>query len=486
MNNSLKNKGIFTPFLPFFFLLLLALLYPAEAGEIYRNNYIVDSISVVVVLSLIIIYIKKNGFDMFEPIYFITIIYAALYFVTPIYDILTGEYLWFGYNLFKYGVKSTLIALTGYIVFYIFYVGEFTSKTDSKISVKYKQEGISSNSNIKNTELIIIAALIIYAVSFAANVWYLLKSGYTSLTYILTMGLIGTEATADETFDNIGFVSMLSYCLPTATLIYWEYGNSKPLKIILFVPMFMLQITRGFRFLVVQIAVTFFSYYCIRKEKRPKVINILIAFAVLMIPILFMTMFRDTVRMGEGAAISSVDGESVKEAFDQAFWDNLRIYKNFYGVVNAVPEKFGFVYGRQMLIGTIVMLIPRIIWPEKISTAAGVGLEHIIGSNLKGTGQAYPNLGEYYYALGIVGVIVFMALYGWWARKVKTKYLSVSAGGINNILFSVLLGANLQLIIRGYTPSNFWYLVFSILPIFIVKMIVKEEKKQTDIPPSTK
>ena len=63
---------------------------------------------------------------MFEPIYFITIIYAVLYFVTPIYDILTGEYLWFGYDLFEYGVESTLIALTGYIVFYIFYVFKFT------------------------------------------------------------------------------------------------------------------------------------------------------------------------------------------------------------------------------------------------------------------------------------------------------------------------------------------------------------------------
>lgn len=476
MNNQLGIKGILAPLLPLFFLFLLILLYPSEAGEIYRNNYIVDGFALLVVLLLIIIYISKNGFDMFEPIYFITIIYAVLYFVTPIYDILTGEYLWFGYDLFEYGVESTLIALTGYIVFYIFYVFKFKLKTNFNTTQSNITEIKHNDFKSEKINLIITVTLIIYAVSFAANVWYMLKSGYTSLTYILTMGLIGGEATASETVDNIGFVSMLSYCLPAATLLYWEYGRNKPLKIILFVPMLMLQVSRGFRFFVIQIAVTFFSYYYIKKKKRPKIINILFALIVLMIPILLMTMFRDTVRAGEGAAVSSVSGDSIKEAFDQAFWDNLRIYKNFYGMVNAIPEKHSFVYGRQMIIGTIVMVIPRIIWPGKISTGAGVGLEQIIGSNLKGTGQAYPNLGEYYFALGIVGVIICMALYGWWAKKLKTKYMSVSAGGINNILFSVLLGANLQLIIRGYTPSNFWYLVFSILPILIIKMIVKEGK----------
>lgn len=476
MNNQLGIKGILAPLLPLFFLFLLVLLYPSEAGEIYRNNYIVDSFALLVVLLLIIIYISINGLDMFEPIYFITIIYAVLYFVTPIYDILTGEYLWFGYDLFEYGVESTLIALTGYIVFYIFYVFKFKLKTNFNTTQSNITEIKHNDFKSEKINLIITVTLIIYAVSFAANVWYMLKSGYTSLTYILTMGLLGGDGIVAEKVDNIGFVSMLSYCLPAATLLYWEYGRSKLLKIVLFIPMLMLQISRGFRFFVIQIAVTFFSYYYIKKKKRPKIINILFALIVLMIPILLMTMFRDTVRAGEGAAVSSVSGDSIKEAFDQAFWDNLRIYKNFYGMVNAIPEKFGFVYGRQMIIGTIVMVIPRIIWPGKISTGAGVGLEQIIGSNLKGTGQAYPNIGEYYFALGIVGVIVFMALYGWWAKKLKTKYMSVSAGGINNILFSVLLGANLQLIIRGYTPSNFWYLVFSILPILIIKMIVKEGK----------
>lgn len=471
MNNQLGIKGILAPLLPLFFLFLLILLYPSEAGEIYRNNYIVDGFALLVVLLLIIIYISKNGFDMFEPIYFITIIYAVLYFVTPIYDILTGEYLWFGYDLFEYGVESTLIALTGYIVFYIFYVFKFKLKTNFNTTQSNITEIKHNDFKSEKINLIITVTLIIYAVSFAANVWYMLKSGYTSLTYILTMGLIGGEATASETVDNIGFVSMLSYCLPAATLLYWEYGRNKPLKIILFVPMLMLQVSRGFRFFVVQIVVTFFAYYYIKKKKRPKVINILFALIVLMIPILLMTMFRDTVRAGEGAAVSSVSGDSIKEAFDQAFWDNLRIYKNFYGMVNAIPEKFGFVYGRQMIIGTIVMVIPRIIWPGKISSYGGYGLKSLIGNRIA-DGQAYPNIGEYYYAGGFLGVLLLMGIYGAWMKYARDRFMR-SKNGLDLITFSVLLGTNLQLIIRGYTPSNFWYLVFSLLPVWIIRGLRK-------------
>ena len=63
MNNQLGIKGILVPLLPLFFLFLLVLLYPSEAGEIYRNNYIVDDFALLVVLLLIIIYISKNGFS---------------------------------------------------------------------------------------------------------------------------------------------------------------------------------------------------------------------------------------------------------------------------------------------------------------------------------------------------------------------------------------------------------------------------------------
>ena len=119
------------------------------------------------------------------------------------------------------------------------------------------------------------------------------------------------------------------------------------------------------------------------------------------------------------------------------------------------------------------MMIPRIIWPNKISPGAGADISQIIGINLFGTGQAYPGLGEYYYAFGVAGVIIFMALYGLIVRCIRNRYLYGARNGYDIIVFSVLLGANLQILIRGYTPSNFWYVVFSLLPVMIIKAVNK-------------
>lgn len=460
-------------FIPIIAALILLFFFPGEADILYQQNYIVDSIAVVTVLVLISIYIFRNGFDIFDPLYLITAIYGMMYFVTPIYDILNEEYSWFGYYLFDNGIKATLIALAGYFAFYIFYNVKFVLRRKNQLANSQEVEVKNADPDISQRGKIVPFILVMYAFCFAANVYYLLRSGYTSLTYVLTLGMFGGEQEAAEAVSDIGFISNFSYCLPTVVLLYWEYGRSKWLKGILFVPMLMLQIARGFRFFVVQIAITFFAYWFIRKQKRPGIIKIILSFVALMVPVLLMTLFRDSMRAGDGMELSTFFSNDLKEAFDDTVWFNFRIYKNFYGMVDAIPEKFGYVYGGQMIIGTIIMMVPRIIWPGKISTKAGEDLAYIIGSNLKNTGQAYPNIGEYYYALGIVGVLVCMAIYGIWSKSLKNKYMPYEAGGINNIVFATLLGANLQLLIRGYTPSNFWYLIFSLLPVVAVRIIGK-------------
>ena len=481
MASKVGKYSSLSVFLPIIAALVLLFSFPGEADVLYQQNYIVDSIAVVAVLILVSMYIFRNGVDVFDPLYLITAIYGMMYFVTPIYDIVNEEYSWFGYYLFDNGIKATLIALAGYFAFYIFYNVKFVLRRKNQFVNLREVEIKNADPDIGKRGKLILVILVMYAFCFAANVFYLLRSGYTSLTYVLTLGMFGGEQEAAERVQDIGFISNFSYCLPTVVLLYWEYGRSKWLKVILFVPMLMLQIARGFRFFVVQIAITFFAYWFIRKEKRPTFSQIVLAFFALMVPIFLMTLFRDSMRAGTGMGFSEFFSNDLKQVFDNTVWFNFRIYRNFYGMVGAIPEKFGFVYGRQMIIGTIVMVIPRIIWPGKISTAAGEDLAYIIGSNLKGTGQAYPNIGEYYYALGVVGVLVCMAIYGLWSKSLKDRYMPFKAGGLNNIVFAVILGVNLQLLIRGYMPSNFWYLIFSLLPVVAVKILFSSKKNSSEV-----
>lgn len=476
-----KNVSKLTACIMFNLLLIIFLiLMPFYQEDIYFKNYLVDMFCTMGVMSLCLNYSVNFGFDLFDPIYTITFIYGFLYFVTPIYDILSQKYYWYGYSMFPYGIKATLIAFAGYISFYIAYSGKtnlekeegasnfINNKLHTRMPISEKKNQVDE----KEREMIPLI-LVLYVVSFAANVYYLIHSGYTNLLYIMSLGLLGNEGGSAPELSSIGFVAMFSYCLPTLVLLYWQCSKRSFVTLLLFIPMLMMQVARGFRFFIVQIAITFASYYFLTKHKRPKLRQILMLFFTLMIPVVVMTMFRNDIRSGAGITISQINMESIKKAFSAAIWDNFRVYNNYYGVVHMVPRVFGYVYGRQIFGGIFIMMIPRIIWPNKISPGAGADISQIIGINLFGTGQAYPGLGEYYYAFGVAGVIIFMALYGLIVRYIRNRYLYGARNGYDIIAFSVLLGANLQILIRGYTPSNFWYVVFSLLPVVIIKTVNK-------------
>lgn len=466
------NRIFAVVFLLLFIIGYLLINVPKSNETVYFSNYIVDSICLIVSIMLIMRLYVWYKLDLFEPITVIGSIYIIEYFFTPIYDLIVGEYEWYGYDLFPYGIKSTLIAFIGFLIFYFCYTHTFVIRNNGQeryMSDKYLPE---------NRSTLVFISLCIYTLALAANIYYITRVSGNSILYTLTLGILGDGNTVVKTEASIGFISMFSYSLPAATLLYWEYGNGKILKGVLFVVMFMLQVARGFRFFIIAIAITFFSYYYLKKGTRPKVRTIIMLFLIIIVPIILMTVFRNSIRSGNGMDLSLLNSERIKKSLDEAIWDNFRIYKNFYAMTDKIPSKYPFVYGRQMIIGTLIMFIPRAIWPGKVSTQAGVGLEYIVGSSLRGTGQAYPNIGEYYYAFGTWGVIIFMGIYGIWARRTKMRHF-YKKDALDIILYSVLLGNNLQLLIRGYTPSNFWYLVFSILPVAVIKLFIKKERRNT-------
>lgn len=449
-----------------FFLIVLVLIFifliPEELESIYYYNYIINLFCIIISITLLLILYVKNQLDILEPLAFIAVIYISMYFFTPLYDICVGKLTWYGYDLFKYGIKATLIELFGFLVFFIFYRG-FKIGKFYKFQYK-KQLKITENNKLKASVMLI---LIMYIFCFIANAFYLMKYNGNGLVYILTLGILGTGGTIQETTVSIGFISMFSYSLPTITLLYWEFGKNKLLKKILFILMLMLQIARGFRFFVLQIAITFFAYYFIKNKKRPKFSSVLGVFFIVMIPVLLMTLFRNSIRAGRGIDIDGLTILIIQDAIEAAILDNFRIYQNFYGMVNVIPSQYPYVFGRQIILGTVFMVIPRIIWAKKLSSYGGYGLSTLIGDGI-GSGQAYPSIGEYYYAGGIIGVAICMAIYGAWMKRIKNR-LMYSKNVLDTIEYSVLLGVNLQLIIRGYMPSNFWYVIFAILPIFIIR-----------------
>lgn len=451
----------------------LILLCPDNLADLYLKNYVVDSICLVVSVSLLLNLYVWNKIDLFSPFSFFSSIYIVMYFITPIYDILIGEILWFNIDLFAYGVKGSLYALLGYFVFYLAYKNKFTSKRNQLQFVKEYKSDEFSNETRRN---LITFILIGYCVCLFANLFYLVRAGGNSILYILTLGALGNNSTV-ATIDDIGAISMLSYALPSFTLLYAEYGRNRFLKVITFVLMFDLQVARGFRFFILQIIVMFGAYYYIKTKKKPKIRQLLLLIAGAFVPIIIMTLFRNTIRSGDGMDLSIISQGTITEALNAAFWENLRIYKNFYALIKVVPSVAPYLHGKQMIIYTAIMFIPRAIWSGKPGNPGTLALRIALGNVAVVGGTAYPGLGEYYYEFGLMGIVFWMGAFGLWLKRIEDKFRYSTSSRIDQMIYCTILGIILQLLIRGYTPSNFWMLIFALIPYWFIKMFFVKRGK---------
>lgn len=433
--------------------------FPFDQEPIYQETYFLCAVFCLIALISIVL-LKDRGCGYCNPITVIAVIYIFLYGICPMYDIKMGEYIWFGYDFFPNGPKATLVAILSYLCICLGYAA---------IAPMFKPRKVREPKEVESKVIVAVIG-VIYSLSFLANAYYMVAASGNSLLYALSLGFLG-EGSGTKSDVSLGFIGMFSYSLPAVTLAYVEFGKTKWLKVIAVYLMLALQVSRGFRFIIIQIAVMFLAYYWLRNRKLPSVRVIFGSCAVLMPLLLFMTMFRNSVRAGAGADLSQVSLDSLGDSFDDMFWDNLRIYKNFYGMVGVIPDQVPFVYFSQMVVAPLIMVIPRIIWPGK-PEHFGLAMDAILGANFAGTGQAYPNIGEYWYSIGYFGVVLFSLLYGFWMRRTVYRY-SESSGKISKMMLAVLIAVNLQLVIRGYTPSNLWLVVFSILPLVLMRPLYR-------------
>lgn len=438
------------------------LLIPNNQNEIYLNNYLIDFTYLLISYFILGFSILKNKYDFFSPTIIFSFLYLTMFFVTPMYDILCEEYLWFGVDLFKFGIKGSTIAFVGYLSFMIFNNLNVPSSKQNKINIKYEYYG----------KKIVVFIVSMYVVCFIANVYYLTRSN--SILYIFTLGVLGSGGFSVSD-ANLGAISMFSYALPSITLLYMEYGNNKFLKFVFFSAMFVLQVARGFRFFIIQIIIMFFSYYILKSGKKLKIRDLISIAICILIPTLLMTLFRNTIRSGSGMDLSIISLDVIKKAFDKALWDNFRIYKTYYGLIKAVPNLTNYLFGAQMIIYTMIMFIPRMLWKGKPSNPGTEAQRLGINQYAVDGGSAYPGLGEYYYDSGLFGVIMWSSILGWWLKKVYIKYRIKSESVIDLMIYSTILGIILQLVIRGYTPSNFWMIVFCMLPYWFIKRFFKKK-----------
>ena len=199
--NSLKKVIKVLLFLLFIVLYVIC-VFPSFAESLYVKNYIVNAFFLILSVAMLVRLYLMDDLDIFDPIVIIGLLYIALYFFVPLYDISVGKYTWYGYDLFSYGVKSSCIAFLGYVCFYIVYARCF--KFHSKpYNTQIIRPTICNNIIIRNRSIIILVILLVYFVSLSANIFYLVKVSGNSLLYILTLGMAGGGNHIQKTTSSI-------------------------------------------------------------------------------------------------------------------------------------------------------------------------------------------------------------------------------------------------------------------------------------------
>lgn len=451
-------------------LLLIAFIclvnFPTEMRGLYQANYCVDTVGLLIAAGVLLNRYAQNDLKLFEPLVYCTVIYVSMFFFMPMYDICTNQILWFGFDFFQYGITASWYAIIGYLSFVSFYFFQKQRSNASKCALRQVF--------VINSRYVSILIVAMYSISLLAKLYYLIALSGNSIVYILTFGLLGSSG--GETIEaQIGFVNMLSYCLPALTLLYLAYGRSKTLKTLFLYLMIMTQMADGFRFIIVETAYMLLAYYCLSRGRRPKIGSLVFVVILLLIPIFAMTLFRNSIRDGSGLDLSTLSSINVMDVFDDAIFFNLRIYKNYYGLFGVVPSLYPYQYFDMIIKRTILMVVPHAIWPNKYDGFVSPGIEVYYGGPFLGTGQAYPNLGEFYLAFDIIGVIAFMGLFGLWMGRLKRR-MALFDDPTELIAYVSIVANCLQLIIRGYTPSNFWLVIFSVLPIYIIRFVCSKRK----------
>ena len=461
------KKVIYT--IPIYTIIGMILVYNFNNVDyIYRNEYILLCTSYFIIGGIFFYIINRFNINIFEPFILISVLYIFIFTITPIVFIIQGKTDAHGAYVMDGCIKATCIYIISYIAFV---VGYTTHK--NKVKKNYKENNIF-NENIRRKKIIMIS-LIIWIISYLFSLIFLFSTG-RSLLYILTVGGNGTIE-ADANGSLLGFISNFSYSLIMPCVLILFLAKNKILKIIIFYLTITVYLVRAFRYIVIIMLVSIAITYFKRKEKTPSFITVLVGIILLIIFIGGLGFMRDNLRTGNSTDWSSFGVDNIMYALES----NFDIYKTFYGIVSHYPSDYSYTFGKAMFIETIAMFIPRVFWPNKplaINASIALAVRRSVSEfAIVNAAMATPNIGEYYVDFGIIGCIIFMFLFGK-LSKWTTRFYYYSNNRIENIvLYSIMMPTFMQLVIRGYTPTNFYLVIFLLWPFIIIKNIGKRSGK---------
>ena len=457
MNLKKKPIGITIYFV---ILCMFCIYYPSSLDAREAMVYLTSVLSYIICGGVFLVLSIRFKIDILEPITMITGLYFFMFHFAPIYNLINGSSDVWGYDVLDGGVIGNIIFTISYLCFVFAYYSKNkkTLKKDNTIKC------ISNKQKLKN-------AVVIYVVCYGIFMINCISSGM-SLSFFFSLGRISNnqEFNVFSAGGAFAVLNNLVYALLPSCLYIMALTKKKWIKILIFFLTFIPIYLRGFRYLMIAMVLMPITYYYLSHNKRPKIKNVLIALLIALFGITYVEITRVGISMGGG--IREVDWSEFNfSRLWQSAQGNFDLYKSFYGAIIAFPKKVSYFWGEEMILATIYTMIPRVLWSSKPTTPFVRTLSDSVGYQASISGWAAPNIYEYYIDFGILGCFVCMAIFGLYWKKMKRLYTNENATKDDIIKYSCFYPLAFQLVIRGYTPMNFYTLLFMWLAIkFITKV----------------
>ena len=432
-------------------------------GE-YAMQYFILVLSYFFVGWLMIYPLITNKVDIFEPYLLVIGLLWLIFSVAPIVLTKAGKTHLYGVDFMGGCIRATVVYFLGCMAFYVGYFRKRRfdhSKEDDYVIAPFRDESMT---------LLFMGT--VWAICYAIGLFYALRQYGISIGYIVTLGMQGTVVRNDGD-SMLGFLSNFTFCLPIPWL-YIMQCHKRWLKYVTTFLMFALYLIMGARFILIVWGLAYATVWFISHRKRPSAKLLIAIMIVLLFFISFMGAARSGLKRGTAYDFSSFSKETILIALES----NFNIYQPFYGIVEDYPSTYGYTLGEGMVFNTIITFIPRMFWSGKPMARDYVvprAMRLSLGDSvIDKAAMAIPNIGEFYIDFGIIGVILIMFIYGNVLQRI-TKKLKRKNTSISNIIgYAVLYAVNFQLVIRGYTPNNFYLVIFMMMPHWLYELYIKE------------
>lgn len=443
------------------------LFMKCDFESIYVLEYITLLISYFIVGGIVVLLVFSHRADIFEPIYLTLVLLIGLFSVAPICLTAAGTDTLYGKNFMGGCIKTTIIYVFCSISLCFGYYQKVYSFEVGQTNLEEK---------LNNKKILLQVMYGIWGICFFIGISFETLALGRSFMYILTLGGMGINDMGTATISSVNFLLNFSYSciLPWLYIMFLEKNSIK--KGIVTYCMVMLYIVCGWRNVIIIVALSYITVYYINKNKRPSKKGIIMCLIVGVIFLGALGSARYGLRNGQRTKINLLDTNSILFALES----NFNLYQPFYAIVKTIPAKFGYSWGKGMIFDTLITFVPRAIWPQKPLARDFALLEAIRLSTsdtvIDGAAMAVPSIAEFYVDFGIIGSIILCFFAGKILQECTKLYKRSTHTFHTLALYGVIFGVLDVLVMRGYMPNNFYYVIFLIWPYWIAKRVEAKGK----------